>query len=169
MRRSTMGNGLVFLLLLLLAAVLPAQAAEGPAFDLKVDLNLSAIGAGALRPDDVVRLTLRPETRQGAPADAEPVVLERHGDSAGAGEWRFRRALQPGALYSVELTLIRGGDTGEQVVARYLSALDRLPRRAARHPLGLQLRRVNPRDARHTVLMVDRDSDGVYRLMIFTA
>ncbi len=163
MIRSTRLTPLALIALLLAAFTLPALAE--PTFDLRIDLALDGSTAEALRPGDVVRVELLPADQFGVEHVAAPIRLERTvGRDDMQAEWRFARALAPGQIYRMEMTIIRSG-----VAVRYLSALSRLPRHAAAEPGAMRLERGQRRDKRHTLVMLHRDSDGVVRLSVFTA
>ena len=155
---------LVLATLLLAAITLPALAGE-EAFDLRVDLAIDGSTSGALQPGDVIRMELLPVPQYGVEKAPSSVVLERTvGRDDLRGEWRFTKALAPNQIYRVEMMILRGGTE-----ARYLSALARLPRRAVDAPIPMRLSRGDRRDTRHTLVMLNKDADGVFRLEVFTA
>ncbi|MDQ7087973.1 MAG: hypothetical protein Q9Q13_08990 [Acidobacteriota bacterium] len=163
MIRSTRLAPLALIALLLAAFALPTLAE--PTFDLRIDLALDDSTASALRPGDVVRVELLAAEQFGVEPVEQPLREERTvGRDDLQAEWRFARALVPGQIYRMEMTIIRNG-----VEVRYLSALSRLARHAADHPGAMRLVRTRRQDRRHTLVMLHRDADGVVRLSVFTA
>ena len=110
-----------------------------------------------------------PQTQYGVDTKAAPIVLERvWRDGEPIDTCVFADAVSPDLIYRLEMTILRS-DGKRSSAARYVSALDRVPRRPAENPVELRLNRSHRRDARDTLVMVTLDSDGVYRVSVFTA
>lgn len=169
MARIRMGL-LLGLALVALAAIGPALA-EQPAFDLKVDLDLGAGVTQLLQPGDTLQVILRPEMQYGERSAAgQPIVMERTYEPGTMVERiRFQKALDPNQIYRLELRLVRRDDRGREDSVRYLSALAKLPRRPVDQAIPMRLHLGHPKDARSNHVMVVKDQDGVYRVMVFTA
>ncbi len=165
---TTMSTRVSTLLALLLIAgcFLPALAAD-ELFDLRIQLRLDDEVKALLHEGDRFEIVLAPASKYGPESTVAPVVLERSWSSNNPlGEWHFSKALVVGQIYEIELKISRGD---QPVAARYLCALDRLPRRPADSRLTMRLVRGHASDHRNTLVLVNRDSDGIYRISVFTA
>ena len=156
------------LVLALLAGA--ALAAEQP-FDLKVQLDLSPAMTAQLAPGDVLQVILRPETQYGIRSvPGPPIVLEKAYEPNMILEpLRFAKAIAPDQIYRLEMRVVRPGQADRQIQARYLSALDKLPRRPVESTMKMRLFLGGARDLRDNHVLLVRDSDGIYRVMLFTA
>ncbi|MDQ7008503.1 MAG: hypothetical protein Q9Q40_14880 [Acidobacteriota bacterium] len=155
--------------LLVLLAATPAPASEP--FDLKVDLDLGPAVTGMLQEGDTLQVILRPEIQYGQrTAAGQPLVMERNFTPGTLVEHiRFDKALAPNQIYRLELRIVRRDAKGREHSVRYLSALAKLPRRPVDQAIPMRLHRGHKRDTRANHVMVVRDQDGVYRVMVFTA
>ncbi len=152
---------------LVLAASLSVSMAE-EAFDLKVKIDLDAELSARLKDGDVVRLTVRQADQAGTASGSPEVAEQTYKVGNDFTTWNFKKILVPSKIYRLEVEIIRPGKRGPMSV-RYLSALDKLPRKPVDTPLQLRLLRGHTKDVRHTIVMVDKDSDGVFRMSVFTA
>jgi hypothetical protein len=153
-----------------LCATLGTLAAE-PMFDLDVDLGLSPEMTAQLTGGDTLQVILRPEVQYGQRSAAgEPIVLEKKFE-AGLPDQRlkFPKALSPDQIYRLEMRIVRAEDPKHAIQVRYVSALDKLPRRPVEKAIRMRLFLGDRHDIRDNHVMVVRDVDGVYRVMIFTA
>ncbi len=157
------------LALLVVLAATPLLAEE--AFDLKVDLDLGPGVTGLLEEGDTLQVILRPEIQYGQrTALGQPQVMERTFAPGTLVEHiRFDKALAPDQIYRLELRIVRRDAKGRERSVRYISALSKLPRRPVDQAIPMRLHLGHKRDARANHVMVVRDQDGVYRVMVFTA
>ena len=152
---------------LLAAAVVPALADEQ--FDLDVQLGISAEMAARLTPNDTIQVTLRPAPQYGKTASDAPVVVSRKWEpTALAQPVKFKEALKPDVIYRLDVVIVREGGK-KPLEVRYLSALDKLPRRPVERGAKLRLFVGDQKDQRANLVLLTRDKDGIYRLMMFTA
>lgn len=148
-----------------------AQSADPSLFDLTVQLNLTHEVTALLKPGDRLQVILRPEVQYGLRTVAgAPVEVERI--------WQpgnvllpivFKEAVAPDQIYRLELQIERHDARGRVTETRYLSALDKSPRKPVTQPIALRLQRADRADRRDNHVMLVRDSDGVYRMMLFFA
>lgn len=169
--KTTTTRILAVALLALLVGTLGAAAADQQLFDLKVALGLSPEMRAQLTANDTLQVILRPEVQYGTRQVAgEPIVLERKYDPTMPDQnLRFTKALQPDQIYRLEMRIVRAGDPQHPVDVRYVSALDKLPRRPVEKDIRMRLFLGDRRDARDNHVMVVKDQDGIYRVMVFTA
>jgi hypothetical protein len=158
---------LATLAVLALASV-GAFAAEAP-FDIDVLLGITPEMTSELTAEDTIRVILRPEMQYGLrTAPGEPIVLERKFDAeALAQPIHFPKALRPDEIYRLEVQIVRPG-AKQPVTVSYVSALDKLPRTPVEQGIKLRLFQ-GAGDARNNLVMLVKDSDGVYRVQIFFA
>ncbi len=151
---------------LALAGALAAAQAAQEKFDLKVQLALTPELTSQLQAGDRLQVILRPEVQyEQRSVPGEPVVLERKYEPGGTGdELLFPKVLEPDQIYRIEIRVARGESD-----VRYLSALDKLPRRPVDNGIKVRLFQGGRRDVRNNHVMVVRDQDGIYRVMLFTA
>lgn len=155
-------------LLLVLGWCLPALAGD-ELFNLKIHLQLDDEMTAMLQEGDRFEISLAPASKYGPEDNAKPIVLENTWSKSGAlGEWNFTKAMVAGQIYEIELRILRGS-AADPVAVRYLSALDRLPRKPADSTLKMRLTKGHANDTRNTLVLVNKDSDGVYRISVFTA
>ncbi len=167
---SKMTQKLLAVLALVLLSAAPILAEE--AFDLKINLDLSDELTSSLREGDVLQFVLRPQTQWGERAvPGEPVVMKTIWTRKQVvnNHINFRKALEPDQIYRLEMRVVRSGKGHETQSVRYLSSLYKLPRKPVAQPLTMRLHLSGKRDARQNLVLVTRDADGVYRLMLFTA
>jgi hypothetical protein len=157
--------------LLALLGTLGAAAADQQMFDLKVALGLSPEMRAQLTASDTLQVILRPEVQYGVRQVAgEPIVLERKYEPGMPDQnLRFTKALQPDQIYRLEMRIVRAGDPQHPIDVRYVSALDKMPRRPVEKEIRMRLFLGDRRDARDNHVMVVKDQDGIYRVMVFTA
>lgn len=155
------------LALLLMSA--PAASAAEAAFDVDVQLAVSPEIIRQLQPSDTIQVILRPAVQYGLrTTPGQPIVLERKYDQqALLNPIRFEKALLPDQIYQLEVRIVREGGR-KPIEARYLSSYDRLPRLPVEEGVRVRLEQGN-QDRRENLMMLTRDSDGIYRLMIFAA
>jgi hypothetical protein len=72
-------------------------------------------------------------------------------------------------IYRLELSVVRTDSKGRAAETRYLSALDKTRRLPVNQPIALRLQRSDRNDRRDNNVFLVRDSDGVYRVMMFFA
>lgn len=151
--------------LAVVAGLAAAQAADEK-FDLKVELAVTPELTAQLQDGDRLQVILRPEVQyEQRSVPGEPIVLERRYEPGMSGnDILFPKALSPDQIYRIEVRVKRG----ERDI-RYLSALDKLPRRPIDNAIRMRLFQGDRRDARSNHVMVVRDTDGIYRVMLFTA
>ena len=153
-----------------MALAAPALAEES--FDLKINLNMVEEMTSFLQEGDVIRLVLRPQTQWGErTVPGAPVIMETTWTTKGVvnNQINFRKALKADQIYQLEMRVVRAGTSGEGESVRYLSSLYKLPRKPVAQPLQMRLHLTHERDIRENLVLVTRDADGVYRLMLFTA
>lgn len=152
------------------SALSPVIAAEGP-FDLEVQLTLSSEMTSQLQSGDLIQITLRPETQYGIrEIPGDPVVIEKKWEPGMTLQpLKFSKGLTPEMIYRIDVRILRNDTKGRPIEGRYLCALDRLPRRPVEKGVKMRLFLGDPRDARNNLLLLNRDSDGIYRLSVFTA
>jgi hypothetical protein len=145
--------------------LMAAQAAEEK-FDLRVQLALTPELTSQLQAGDRLQVILRPEVQyEQRSVPGEPIVLERVYEPGATGdELSFPKVLEPDQIYRIEVRVVRGDRE-----VRYLSALDKLPRRPIDSGIKMRLFQGDRRDVRNNHVLVVRDSDGIYRVMLFTA
>ncbi|GEM_PF-2570827 len=149
-----------------------AASAEEPRFDLEFRLKLSSEFTSALRDGDTLQAVLRPHVQFGQRTVAgQPIVLETAWKTGKSLETtlNFEKALEPDQLYHLELRIVRADERGRMQTVRYLSALDKLPRRPVGHAIPLRLHQGHRRDLRENIVMLTKDADNVYRVTFFTA
>ncbi|MBP7148643.1 MAG: hypothetical protein KBD01_13985 [Acidobacteria bacterium] len=159
-------------LALLVAAALPAAAAETEVpFDLRVQIDVTPELSAQLRSGDLLQVVLRPEIQYGQRSvPGAPIVLEKAWEPGMLLEpLHFPKVLAPDQIYRVELRIARKDDKGRTQDLRYLSALDKLPRHPVTRWVPMRLHLGDRRDLRDNHVMVVQDSDGIFRVMWFTA
>lgn len=160
-------------LAVLAASLVPAAepAVAQPRFDLDVQFALNPEMTAQLQQGDLLRVVLRPEIQYGERSvPGEPVTLERPFEPGMMAQTvTFRKALEPDQIYRLEMHIVRASDPQNPERVRYISALDKLPRRPVDNAVKMRLFLGDQDDGRDNHVMVVRDTDGVYRVMIFTA
>ncbi len=161
---------LLLLLLAVLVAAPAARAADQP-FDLKVRLDLPPEVTARLHAGDILQVIVRPEVQYGQrTVPGEPVVFEKAWEPGLVLEpIRLAGVLEPDQIYRLEFRVVRRNERGRETAVRYLSALARLPRKPVENGIRMRLFLGHPRDQRDNHILVTRDSDGVFRVMVFTA
>ncbi len=152
------------------AVALPSAAAE-EAFDLKFDINLTNDVTALLKPGDRLIATLQPQVQYGArTAMGTAMNVERVWEAGMKFDTiTFKNAVGADQIYRLELRVVRSDKNGRAVETRYLSALDKTRRLPVNQAIALRLQRADGNDARDNNLFLVRDSDGVYRVMMFFA
>ncbi len=159
------------LMLLLALVATPAAQAADQVFDLKVQLDLPAEVTSHLRTGDLLQVIVRPEVQYGQrTVPGEPVVFEKAWEPGLVLEpIRLAGVLEPDQIYRLEFRIVRKDERGRQKDVRYLSALAKLPRKPVENGIRMRLYLGHRKDPRDNHILVTRDSDGVYRVMLFTA
>lgn len=152
------------------AVALPSAAAE-EAFDLKFEINLSNDVTALLKPGDKLVATLQPQVQFGArTALGTAVSVEKVWESGmKLDPITFKNAVGADQIYRLELSVVRTDSKGRAVETRYLSALDKTRRLPVNQPIALRLQRSDRNDRRDNNVFLVRDSDGVFRVMMFFA
>jgi len=162
---------LLSLLLLLVLVASPVAHAADDVFDLKVRLDLPPEVTARLQTGDLLQVIVRPEVQYGRrTVPGEPVVFEKAWEPGLVLEpIRLKGVLEPDQIYRLEFRIVRTDEKGDRHDVRYLSALAKLPRKPVENQVRIRLYLGHPKDPRDNHILVTRDSDGVFRVMLFTA
>jgi hypothetical protein len=156
---------------LLAMGLVGLQARAEEPFDLVFDLKLTTEMTSLLKSGDTLQFVLQPQVQFGQrTAPGAPISVEKvWSDGMTLAPITFKNAVGPDQIYRLELRVSRRGADGSVRETRYLSALDKTQRRPVNQAIPLRLQIADPDDARDNNVFLVRDSDGIYRVMMFFA